>query len=405
MAILAERYQLADLVYSDAWVVAYRARDQLLNRDVTVELLRPERAEPGADERLLAKGRLAALTSLPHVAAIYDQGTVDGRPFLVLEEPLGPALADAVPLKTAAAVELVENLAQTQRSALRRRQTIPTLTPWTIRLAGDGRVQVMDLGLDQEQPSDDAAVRQLGRLLDSALGPASQEAGLRDIAARAAHGSIASVDELLDELRSVRHAPKTTEIMSSEDLSSLAPGAAKAFAPVHTKARKAYTAARSSDAPTAALRSRPQAPGRSGGMVLAAALAVALVVAIGAALANGLPEQQAPSREPSTAIVASAQASASTETSTAPSSKAAPSTVAASAAPAGDTYIVAAIGNPPQLRLRDGPGTDYRRIGALPNGTIVQIVDGPLPADNYNWVQVRAGDTVGWCILEGLKRR
>jgi len=407
MPILAERYQLADLVYSDAWVVAYRARDRLLNRNVTVELLRPERAEAGNDERLLAKGRRAALTSLPNVAAIYDQGSVDGRPFLVLEEPLGPALADSVPLETGPAVALVESLAAIQRSAMRRRQTIPALTPWTIRLSGDGRVQVMDLGLDQEPPTDDAAVRQLGRVLEAALGADSAETELLGIAARAAGGSIATLDELLDELRNVRHAPKITEIMPREEPGARKTSATRAYpTPVHTKALRPYPASRPyapNDAPTAAVR-RPPNGGRGGGIVLAGALAVALLVAIGAAIASGRPEQAASSSAAPAASQPNIPAPAASAPAIASAAQATSQPSAASTAPAFDTYVVDAIGDPPQLRLRDGPGTNFRRIGALPNGTVVQVIEGPVPGGQYTWVRVRAGEAEGWCILEGLRR-
>lgn len=418
MPILAQRYQLADLVYSDSWVVAYRARDQLLNRDVTVELLRPERAEPGNDERLLAKGRRAALISLPHVAAIYDQGTVDGRPFLVLEEPLGPALADTMPLESAPAVALVESLAQTQRSAMRRQQTLPALTPWTIRLSGDGRVQVMDLGLDQAPPTDDAAVRRLGQLLETALGPASDDAELLDIAARADGGSIATLDELLDELRSARRAPKTTAIMPHEHPTVKDAAPPKAYAaPIQPRTRRPYSAARQyapSEAPTAAIR-RPPAAGRSGGFVLTAALIVALLVAIGAAIASGLPEAPLPSgaagssagpeQPEQRASPATSAGNIAAPASAAPDASTGGASQPGTPSPAPESYVVSAIGNPPQLRLRDGPGTNFRRIGALPNGTVVQIVDGPIQSGQYNWVKVRAGDEEGWCILEGLKRR
>ena len=414
MPILAERYQLADLLYSDSWVVAYRAHDQLLNRYVTVELLRPERAQPGTDERLLAKGRRAALTSLPHVAAIYDQGTVDGRTFLVLEEPLGPALADAMPLETGAAVALVESLAQTQRSAMRRHQTIPALTSLTIRLSGDGRVQVMDLGLDQELPTGDAAVRQLGQLLGTALGPASGETELLGIAARAEGGSIASLDMLLDELRSARRAPRTTGIMPREEPSARASNAPKAFAPPARKppSQRLYAPG---DAPTVAMR-RPPAAGRSSGFVMTAGLIVALLVAIGAAIASGLPEQRAAAPASSTAPAESAPAPSAAEPDSVPAPASAlpgrpePTTAASQAGitattPALETFVVAAIGSPPRLRLREGPGTNFRRIGALPNGTVVQIIDGPVSSGQYTWVKVRAGDAEGWCIKEALKRQ
>ncbi len=50
------------------------------------------------------------------------------------------------------------------------------------------------------------------------------------------------------------------------------------------------------------------------------------------------------------------------------------------------------------LRIRAVPGTDKNGLilGNLPVGTILQILNGPVCLDGYNWWLVQSGDLVGW---------
>src|SRR5690349_24854476 len=68
----------------------WRARDELLDRDVAVkQIVFP----PGADEdlvhqhrqRALREGRIAARLSHPHAISVYDVATDGGQPWLVME--------------------------------------------------------------------------------------------------------------------------------------------------------------------------------------------------------------------------------------------------------------------------------------------------------------------------------
>lgn len=53
--------------------------------------------------------------------------------------------------------------------------------------------------------------------------------------------------------------------------------------------------------------------------------------------------------------------------------------------------------NTDQLRVRNGPGTNFRIIGYLNKGQAVSVID-----DNENWVKISAGFGEGWVAQEYL---
>ena len=53
------------------------------------------------------------------------------------------------------------------------------------------------------------------------------------------------------------------------------------------------------------------------------------------------------------------------------------------------------------LNLRNGPGINFDRLGTIPNGTIVTLIDGPQNADGFIWWRVRLPTGVeGWVVTE-----
>lgn len=55
-----------------------------------------------------------------------------------------------------------------------------------------------------------------------------------------------------------------------------------------------------------------------------------------------------------------------------------------------------------QLNMRAGPGLDESVVATLPNGGIVEILNGPQNADGYYWWQVRTPDATGWAADGGF---
>jgi hypothetical protein len=201
MSTLTNRYQLAELIYDDDIVIAHCAYDQVLHRNVVVEMLSPQATDEHA-KALSDKARRAALVRLPHVAALYDQNTEDGRPFLVWEAVLGPTLDEAALLRADQAVNVVTAAAMTLQAALSQHQQPPTIDASTVCIGSLDRVQILDLGVRSPMPDQEQAIEILVRLLLSVFGQAENvPASIRSIVERGQKGAYSSIDQFVADLR------------------------------------------------------------------------------------------------------------------------------------------------------------------------------------------------------------
>lgn len=393
--ILANRYHLDSIVYNDSAVVAYQARDQILNRTVTVELLRSDKAKDQVSvQRMLDKARNAAIANLPHVAALYDQNAVDQRPFLVLEEMAGPPLADLVPLPPQQAIVLVEKIAETLEAGLANQQPLPEINDQTIRISSEGRVQVLDLGLDQTPPMPGYAVKTLGQLLSTTIAGATdlnRVTPLRKLAERATNGEYQSVGDFLMELRSLRQRADTptTVIPRTHPTIPIPASARSTPQPVQpAPARVAPPVSAPYAAPLAppVVQEEPAPAPRRNLWGIAAAVAVLLILGAGWMALRGN-DETAQSPPP---------AGAGESPLASPGASAAPTAT-------GQIFIVNTRGQQ-TLVVRSGPGRNFARVASLAYGTQVEVIGGPQAADGFNWVQIRTPGFVGWCISEALRK-
>ncbi len=130
----------------------YRARDTRLGRMVAVKLLSLDLlASPVARERFEREARTISQLSHPHICALYDVGSQNGSPFLVMELLEGETLAGrikrgALPIEEALhhGVEICEALSQAHRQGIVHRD----LKPGNIMLTKQG-VKLLDFGLAQ----------------------------------------------------------------------------------------------------------------------------------------------------------------------------------------------------------------------------------------------------------------
>lgn len=385
MPNLADRYQLAEIIYSDAQVVAYCAQDQLLNRTVTVELLQSGQPDqPQRAGQLIDKAHQAALSSLPHVAALYDQHAVDGRPFLVLEEPIGPALGEIVPLPPEQAVAVVRQVGETLRAALLRQQPLPAINPTTVRIGADSRVQILDLGLEQPPAQPAVALQLLGQLLSAGLGGANDRlsAPLQRIADDAIRGQYRSIGDLVAALEQIeQRATQPTTV-----LQRVPPTVVVEQQPPALE-RGSQTAILETVQPIEQPILAPERPARRWGLWAALGLGLLALLAVGALLLR--PNDRA------------------TQPPAPPAAGTSPTTGAASpaASPANGTLFVVSTNNGQALIVRSGPGRSFSRITSIPDGATVEVLEGPQAADGFNWVRIRTANVEGWCASEALRRR
>ncbi|MDR6198989.1 serine/threonine protein kinase [Microbacterium sp. SORGH_AS428] len=92
-SLLAGRYRLIERVGSGGMGTVYRARDELLGRDVAVKLFHSERADGVEDRRKVGEATMLASLSHPCLVTLFDAciGT-EAPSYLVMEYIAGPTL-------------------------------------------------------------------------------------------------------------------------------------------------------------------------------------------------------------------------------------------------------------------------------------------------------------------------
>jgi serine/threonine protein kinase len=375
MNLLSERYQLGEVVYGDAGVVVYRGHDQKLNRAVTIELPRADHPNEVVAETLRDKARRMALADLPYVAALYDQGEQDGRPYLVFEELIGTPLAEVAPLDPGNVVAMITAICGTLRAARQQQVDPPRLDPNSVRF-GDGRPQIVDWGIAAATMSEIAALSSLLALAatGSKTGTTSRRvpASLLRVVQRAVGGEYASADDLERELReSATAADEPTVVLP--------------------RARPTVMMPERTSEPLPLSDPLPAPPRRNPLLFVSLGLLLVLLLA-GGLWARGRSDTPEEVTVPETTAVPS-QA-------TAPAVEPAPTVAGTTGTP----YTVATVDGR-RLNVRAGPGQNFGVVGRLNNGSEVRVVEGPVTAGRFRWVRVEGNGVSGWCVFEALRPR
>jgi eukaryotic-like serine/threonine-protein kinase len=149
--LIAERYELEELVGKGGMSSVYRARDRLLERTVAIKLLHEHYSrDDDYVERFRREARAAAQLSHPNIVTVIDRGEDGGRQFIVFEYIDGQNLKQLVeskgrlPVRTALelGIEIGRALAFAHESGLVHRDVKPQNV-----LLGNGEVKVTDFGI------------------------------------------------------------------------------------------------------------------------------------------------------------------------------------------------------------------------------------------------------------------
>jgi Tol biopolymer transport system component len=142
----------------------YRARDPRLGREVAIKVL-PASFSADADRlrRFEQEARAAGVLNHPNITAVYDIGSHDGAPYVVIEllegETLRAALAGG---KVAArkaldyAVQIAHGLAAAHEKGIVHRD----LKPENLFITSDGRLKILDFGLAKLTHAEEGSARQ-----------------------------------------------------------------------------------------------------------------------------------------------------------------------------------------------------------------------------------------------------
>lgn len=96
-AILDAKYRLIKLLGTGGMGTVWLARNELLQVDVAIKLIRPDLDDSRLSQRLVVEARAAAQLGHPNIVRIFDVShTPSGAPFIVMELLRGRDLADIV---------------------------------------------------------------------------------------------------------------------------------------------------------------------------------------------------------------------------------------------------------------------------------------------------------------------
>jgi eukaryotic-like serine/threonine-protein kinase len=144
-------YQISNLIGKGGMGEVYRAKDQVLGRDVAIKVL-PEEFARDSDRvaRFQREARVLASLNHPNIAAIHGLEESGGTKFLVLELVEGQTLAERIkhgPIPVEDSLEMALQIADALKDAHDKGIIHRDLKPANIKVTPDEKVKVLDFGL------------------------------------------------------------------------------------------------------------------------------------------------------------------------------------------------------------------------------------------------------------------
>jgi serine/threonine-protein kinase len=162
--VVADRYELQQLVGSGGMSSVFRAHDRVLERTVALKVLH-ERHTGNQDivDRFTREAKLVAGLTHQNIVSVIDRGDYEGSPFIVFEYVDGENLKQVVVREGALPVERALELAVEVASALafahQKGFVHRDVKPQNVLLNGKGQAKVTDFGIARplESKSDETA--------------------------------------------------------------------------------------------------------------------------------------------------------------------------------------------------------------------------------------------------------
>ncbi|MPZ70704.1 MAG: Stk1 family PASTA domain-containing Ser/Thr kinase, partial [Actinobacteria bacterium] len=168
------RYEVIEPVGSGGMAEVYRARDELLGREVAVKVLSERFArDPSFVERFRREAQRAANLSHPNIVGLYDYGSDGDTYFIVMEYIEGRTLAEVIADNGALMPERAAEIAADVGAALQRAHgsgiVHRDIKPGNIMLTSAGQTKVTDFGIARAVGGErDATMTQTGMVIGTA---------------------------------------------------------------------------------------------------------------------------------------------------------------------------------------------------------------------------------------------
>lgn len=150
--VLGGRYEITSRVARGGMATVYRAQDRHLMRVVAVKVMHEELAEDVAFARKFdLEAKAAARLVNPHVVSVFDQGSDNSRPYIVMEYVPGCTLrhviAQEAPLPPLRAIDLLEPVVSALASAHENGLVHRDIKPENVLISDRRQIKVADFGL------------------------------------------------------------------------------------------------------------------------------------------------------------------------------------------------------------------------------------------------------------------
>ena len=150
--VIDDRYQVVKKLARGGMATVYVAHDLRLSRTVAVKVMNEGLGDTAEfTARFDAEARAAAHLSHPNVVSVFDQGSDDGRPYIVMEYVQGFTLRQLItreaPMDPRRAVELIEPVAAALAAAHAAGLIHRDVKPENVLISDRGQVKVADFGL------------------------------------------------------------------------------------------------------------------------------------------------------------------------------------------------------------------------------------------------------------------